>query len=329
VHSFGPFLDNENSRSRFSTFTVQDVEDPVQKFAQWSAGKWDVLHGYFGYQEQNGCYVGRDSLTCDQFVRFVRSLGFEGNAVRVFAEIHREGPQADRAKAGKINEKDEIEIDDEPERDEITLPQMQRFDRRCRQIISDLGKGDEGSSANRLVRLLKQHRGNLLRAWRMDLDIRGSGLVSFSDFTAACKTLGIANEAKQIWLSFRPLEKEKEGYRKHRGSSAPLMFSELDTEEATNVQQFAECLWNQFGLDLDKAWARIDMCGRKCVTMEEFVQGTKKLGFEGNAKLLFRGLDIGGLGRLWKNEFEYIKVLALSGMWKQHRHGGLRRRFAI
>jgi len=110
-----------------------------------------------------------------------------------------------------------------------------------------------------------------------------------------------------MWNSFRP-----------DGGCAPLAFSEFDAEEAATVDQFIECIWANFGFNLDRAWDVVDTSGRKMVTMDEWLAGMKCIGFQGNAKLIFRGLGVFGLGRLWRNEFDYAEVLSNASMRQQH-----------
>lgn len=301
VQSFGAFLDGDPSLDDLS---FQDLEDSVVAFARWAQGRWHILFSIFGYQDNKGVMVGRQKVKASDFVNFVRGQGFEGNAGRVFTEINKEGPHLDRSKLSE-----DADFDDD--RNDITMAQLVHFQQRAKALVEAMKVGDEGSPASRLTTLLRAKReGCLLRAWRRDLDVRGSGRVAFNDFMMACRRLGIPTEAKQIWSCFRP-DASKLG-----NSAVPLELADIDSEEAENVDKLAKCLWDNFGFDLDLAWAKIDLHGRKMVTLEEWVDGLTKMHFEGNAKAIFQGL--GNLGRLWRNDFEYMNVLSKVSMRAQH-----------
>jgi hypothetical protein len=115
------------------------------------------------------------------------------------------------------------------------------------------------------------------------------------------------NEARHIWDQLRPNVEDNASSSTFCGA-LPLELSDLDEKEAANVNQFAQDVWTYFGFDLDKAWACIDPYDRRVVSLDEFVEGVKGFGFEGNAKLIFRGLDSGGLGRLSRVDFDYMNV---------------------
>merc|ERR1719221_1827305 len=50
----------------------------------------------------------------------------------------------------------------------------------------------------------------------------------------------------------------------------------------------------------------MDVDGQNFMTLEDFQASLIALGFRGDARLLFRGLDVGGAGRIMRNEFSYI-----------------------
>jgi len=286
TQSFGPWMEGCHEPA--------DVEDSVRLFAVWAAGKWDMLHRLFKDKEASYVPLHKDKVTLSDFKHLLQYQGFEGNAVRVFWEIQRRGGH--QATINNHSGLHEEGIDPDAG---ITVAQMINFERRCQSMLPK--GGVEGSPISRLVKLLREKRGCVLRGWRLDLDVRLAGCVTHSDFVNACRKLNIPTEARHIWTSLRPDSKDK-------SSSKPLVLSELDTEEADNVNEFAQAIWVNFGLDLDKAWAVIDPCGRTVVSVEEFVYAVKSFGFGGSAKLLFRGLDSSGLGRLMRADFEYMNV---------------------
>ncbi|CAK0791676.1 unnamed protein product, partial [Prorocentrum cordatum] len=79
------------------------------------------------------------------------------------------------------------------------------------------------------------------------------------------------------------------------------------------------------GFDLDRLWSFLTTgiqgrAGKLYVTMHEFVRGSHTLGFGGNARLLFRGLDAEGRGQLWRRDLEALQLLAPRQHQAQH-HG--------
>jgi len=313
MESFGDFL--ETATRTADIFNTRDLEDPILAFAKWAGDDkggrypWDVMHSLFHPQEGTGCargmYSGRRKCRAAEFVNFVRSLGFEGNAIRIFAEIKRHGcPKPVHSKAAKraagIDDEDDALFD---ETDEISISQLQHFQKRLTKMLSDLKAADEGSPAARLIKMLREKRGCIFRAWRLDLDVHENGKIDWNDLVVACKNLGISKDLRHIWNSFRP-----------DGSSKPLELWEFDSEEAATVNHFMECIWATTGFDLDKAWDLIDAGGRKMVTMEEWLQGVKCIGFEGNAKVLYQGLGVFGLNHLWRTDFDYLEVLSNASL---------------
>lgn len=185
----------------------------------------------------------------------------------------------------------------------------------------------DDSPVTRFLASLREKRGTVMRAWLLDLDRRGCGRVSNADLAAACRALGYPKEVKLIWDGLR-----------REGTATSLRLHDLDAEEAANLDQFAEVLWVEAGLDLDRAWARIDPGNRMAVTAKEFESGVRRLGFQGNASLLFRGLDANGLGHLRRHDFDALERLVPASerlescnsqgvqdllSWARKMHGGI------
>lgn len=165
-----------------------------------------------------------------------------------------------------------------------------------------------GVPSSRFISLLREKRGTVLRAWRLEFDPMGRGQCARAEFAQTCRRLGFQpGEGQLFWAMLRP-----------DGSSAALRFHELDPEEAHNLQLLEEVLWEACGFDLDRAWAILDVGNRQSVTLEEFKAGLKKLGFTGNAKLLFMGLDSAGLGRLTRPDFDCVRRLSPALMQMSH-----------
>eukprot|EP00929_Paragymnodinium_shiwhaense_P020058 TRINITY_DN13495_c0_g1_i1.p1 TRINITY_DN13495_c0_g1~~TRINITY_DN13495_c0_g1_i1.p1 ORF type:complete len:1311 (-),score=200.88 TRINITY_DN13495_c0_g1_i1:116-4048(-) len=157
--------------------------------------------------------------------------------------------------------------------------------------------------AARFVEFLRQQRGSVLRAWRLDLDKTSQGWVTRANFAAACRSIGFGGEARQIWDSIRP-----------DGNSAPVRFHELDACEADNLERFAQLLSLRSGGDLGKAWSILDRGNRTYVSLPEFGKCLRELGFLGNVPFIFKGLDTHGQGQLKRRDFDYLKLLSPSFM---------------
>jgi len=145
---------------------------------------------------------------------------------------------------------------------------------------------------------LRQAHGTILRAWRMAIDVRGSGKVSYVDFVRQCCKFGTSVQSKQLWSALSPKGK-------------PLEFATLCPEEAANLESFSEVLRSQFGSNLKKAWEFLDSSHQNWVSLQEFSEAAEELKFSaGGAKLLFRGIDSSKLGRVCRGDLEYLVLVA-------------------
>jgi len=279
----------------------RELDADVLSFVDWATGHWELLRNFFTSEDKNQYIVkgaiGRRGLTCADWTRKLKALGFHGNAKSVFEEIahefkcDKEERRPERPLGASHNVRNTVFVES------ISLSQLMRFETRVVEYTASLATTHDNSAVSRFVKLLQQQRGCVLRAWRLDLDKRGTGRVAFADFTQACRQLGVPNQARLIWNSLRS-----------RDDSRPLEFADLGGEEAANLDALAETLWNTLGFDLEKAWLFMDMRGQQWLAVEEFEAGVRKLGFDGNARQLFRGLDTAGLGRVWRTEFDYIRL---------------------
>lgn len=269
-------------------------------WAQSIPSGWDQIHQMFvkeGANPAGGTHMddgnqGVRGITKRRWIRLLMGKGFtsEECAAEVFEEIAKEIRTDRKGKLGDLL--------DAPAETMITLPQLKRFERRMVSVNATLDARDHQSPAARFVKLLVKEKGSVLRAWRMDLDKRGTGRVAYTDFTNACRNLGVSSQGKLIWNNLR------------QDKVTPLEFHELDEKEASNLEDFAETLWSTVGFDLGKAWLFLDTNNQNYLSYEEFKGGVRKLGFEGDAKLLFKGLDSSGLGRVKREEFDYISKVS-------------------
>jgi len=330
--------DREASLPKVTPRAQRELSDDVLQFVDWACQQhhWEAMRDLFEAEDGNqyivqGAY-GRRGLNLHDWTHRLKSLGFDGNAKAAFDEMLREAKseQEEKQRVRKLKllgydgngnaHFDEVWEDSKSEQEEkqraraaiasgrgprytvfaetVSLFQLIRFQSRVQAYGASLSASHSNSAAGRFVKLLQQHRGSLLRAWRLDLDIRGSGKVAYVDFAHACRQLHIMSQARNIWSSLRA-----------KDNPHPLEFSELGSEEAANLDAFAEVLWNALGLDLDKAWMFMDINSQCWLSLEDFEAGARKLGFGGNARLLFKGLDSSGLGRVTRKDFEYLRLV--------------------
>jgi len=281
-----PLVSPQSTMSFWKTPSPKETDDDIQLYFRWAAGRVQTVHDLFRSYDASGRYTKFRNVTAREFVEYILWHGYEGNALHVFETIQLENTGLSK----------EVAVAGGGEFGEISLSQLQRFERRHTQ----LSRGAE-SPVVRFVKKLRRSRGCLLRAWRMDMDLRGAGLVAQADFIRACRRLGFSSEVTELWNSFRPGQ-----------GTAPLEFREFDGPEAMNLDRFAEALWSAVDFDLNKAWCCLDPHNRGVSTLKEFTDGARLLGFDGNAQLLFKGLDSSGLGKLKRHELLYLQVLTQS-----------------
>lgn len=99
----------------------------------------------------------------------------------------------------------------------------------------------------------------------------------------------------------------------------PLALCEVDSEVAATAQQFAEALLARAGFNMDDAWdllVRHDGVRGSVpdeVTPEQFRRCAESLGQPAAADRLFGGLAL-GQGRVWREDFEYLWLLAFRSL---------------
>lgn len=147
------------------------------------------------------------------------------------------------------------------------------------------------------LQFCRDRRGCGFRAWRLDIDLKGTNRVPYTDFTRNVMYMGLSlDEAMAVWHAYRP-----------RGQAeVPLHFHEFDPAEWANLNGFLELLWKDFNFDMDIIWSYFDTDGGGSVDFEEFEEGMKKIGFRGHVGRIFYGLDTAAGGRLWKETMHYL-----------------------
>lgn len=193
-------------------------------------------------------------------------------------------------------------------------PASPRSNSGSRSPSCDRGSRLNGESTDRLVApnfadYLFRRYGSTMAAWRVALDVHKKGRISYSDFTSACRSnLEMSWPGKLIWES---LGKDVFKF---------LEMHEISPEEGENLELFAELLWSRVGLDADRAWAALHPQKRMHLNFEDFKRGVTKLGYTGDAKILFRGLDSSRMGKVRASDIQYAIKISRVG---RERLGGL------
>jgi len=260
--------------------------DNVLKFCCWGKDHFTVLYELFRYPDTTGKYMSCRAVPVEEFAQYLGTSGFKGDCLSIIGEIYKSAPP------GAVQQMSHTSIG--APQYEITMPMLHKFIRDHQHLTEGL----EWSPVNEFKRDLLKQRGSYLRAWRLDIDVLNTGTVPYMKFIQACHKLQHGHHSQAIWNSFRKDE-----------TNAPLEFVDFAPEESANLDAFTQSLWVSVDFNMCKAWEVIDVTERLWVSEQEFVDGAKQLGFNGDARALYKGLDTYGHGRLWRREVEYLKIL--------------------
>jgi len=285
--------DESNSEDDEHYLVAQlEDKDEAQQFAAWASedNRWNefvkMFNNVSGAALVHGCHDRQETKKQD-FLRTCNTLHYSGNGSAVFNMIQSEcltmRERANRKKGG---------VDDR-----ISSRQFRNFERRAMQLIKQTNPSEGGSALSRLKDILVHKNGSLLRGWRLDIDVHGTGKVGEKVFGSSCRALGLLIPGKSIWNSLR------------KQNNDPLEFREVDQKEADNIDSFVQILWEADGANLEKAWQRMDPNNQNYLAQEEFESAARKMGFVGDPKMLFLGLKAAFTNRVTKSEFMYLGLI--------------------
>eukprot|EP00928_Gymnodinium_smaydae_P022946 TRINITY_DN19115_c0_g1_i1.p1 TRINITY_DN19115_c0_g1~~TRINITY_DN19115_c0_g1_i1.p1 ORF type:complete len:1410 (+),score=188.03 TRINITY_DN19115_c0_g1_i1:132-4361(+) len=166
-----------------------------------------------------------------------------------------------------------------------------------------------GEEESVLEKFLQSKRRSALRAWCLDFDPIGSGAVAIDDFIRICRCFSLDAETNGLI----------EGLISLRGLHAQLRFCEIAPFEAANLLAFARVLAASIKTeklpsrgDMGKAWQNLvsrSNCGNpRNLRLLEFERGATALGFSGDTKILFKGIDCCGQGAVSRHDFETLRL---------------------
>eukprot|EP00929_Paragymnodinium_shiwhaense_P037135 TRINITY_DN19836_c1_g5_i1.p1 TRINITY_DN19836_c1_g5~~TRINITY_DN19836_c1_g5_i1.p1 ORF type:complete len:933 (-),score=256.02 TRINITY_DN19836_c1_g5_i1:210-3008(-) len=249
-----------------------EFEGNARDFARWASHNWPALSELFIAQERRR----RPGVSADELERWLHMLGYVGDVGAVFMEISRERP---------------VRGDYDPS--VVTSAQFQCFRQRRDRIAL------EEFNAHLLRR-----RGSVLRAWKLDIDGYGSGVIEQVDFYKACRRVGYGNDILCVWDHIRMVTTDV-------GPQPTVSLENICLEEADNLQDFAELILERAKWSPKQAWQLLDDNGDDVITLSEFKQTCDDLGFQGDAELLFTGLASNAQGFLWQEDMDYLWTIAL------------------
>jgi Ca2+-binding EF-hand superfamily protein len=126
-----------------------------------------------------------------------------------------------------------------------------------------------------LKKVLIRKFGTISSAWRECLDIAGNGKVSFAEFGKQVRGIGFSGDIRQI---FSELDKDDSGL---------ITFNEIDSQWYSRISEFNELMLSKYGCYED-AWNALDRNQNSMVEASEFERLCSELGYQSDAKALFR-----------------------------------------
>jgi len=226
--------------------------------------------------------------TLEEFLGACRELGWSGNARKLFQFL-------DLNARGAVTV-DELEFLGMRRRVLATVSAKQRIlERQAKD------RAEAGAVMGRFRAFLGQKCGNLVRAWRTELDPAGDGKLQFTEFCGRCRQIGFLGNLKALWLS---LDVDDTGY---------VGLNDLDPEAIILFEDFKQLI-RVFFADVDAAWCSIlDPDGSGRSSCEEFIRACRMLGFRRDPKQLFRYLDVSAEGNLLLKDLQVLGLPRAKG----------------
>lgn len=147
--------------------------------------------------------------------------------------------------------------------------------------------------------ILLDEFGHYLKAWRRLLDLDSSNRCTWSEFKEACKKIGFSQDAAGAW---RALDEDLSGF---------ITLREIDKTSSESLADFKRWADGEFG-SVKTSYYVFDHDNSHSVSSREFRRCCSIYGYEGNAHLLFRVLDVEGNGSLGISEISFLDEWALT-----------------
>lgn len=141
---------------------------------------------------------------------------------------------------------------------------------------------------------LKRRYGNLVRAWRLSIDIEGTWKLSFNDFGPALRRLGFEGSIRQMW---QELDVDGDGI---------VTLAEFAPRLSELVVRFGQFLKERFK-GADEAWATFAPRGKRQLDLNEFTYACSAMGWTSDVQTLHNALDSSpGRGHITQRDFEWL-----------------------
>jgi len=252
-------------------------------------------------------------ISKEQFVEAMKAMEFQASAEKVFEYL-----DADHSGFISLDEIDEeaveiiksgdlelgLDIKVTVDMTSMTFDERQAFANRRNQAIGKQQKKNveeeerrkkaADARATNLVDLKKQLKviyGNLYRAWKVALDLDGSGKLSENEFMKALRDLGLFfGSLPDLWK-----ELQEDGF---------ISFDRFSPDDAKELNAFRECLLAKYP-SIARAWRfGLDKTKTNRLGKEEFVAAMGELGFAGNAARVYALLDNDNSGYITVEEVD-------------------------
>lgn len=281
--------------------------DKLHEFALWLSSDKDRRARIYDVMAQ------LSGLTCQQWTGQLTSRGYpkEEDLQVIFTEIVKESsfnangcwegaaPDDGGGGGGGGGNFGVGESDGEDLALVVIASQLDAFERRM-----SLVGAQAHSRGGRLLEVLLQRYGSSLIGWRRAVDKTLNGIVPYGQLVKSCRELDLTPQVPRLWEKVRA-----------EGRSA-LEFYDLDPEEGRGIEELADKLWNHFGLDIAKAWPFFDRNNQQYLSFDVFAERLQTLGFKGDVRTLFRGLDLSTVGRVKREDIEYaIRCSRVGRRW--------------
>lgn len=148
-----------------------------------------------------------------------------------------------------------------------------------------LAKEKGATDTDSLRRMLVRKYGTITAAWKHGIDIYGNGRVPFGEFCASMRRQGFTGNIQQVFIE---LDSDKKG---------AITLADMDIAASQMLEDFRKLLLDKFDGSYIKAWAAMDSNRNGVLEENELVEECEKLGYDGDAKLLFKYL-LDGPGKM-------------------------------
>jgi len=171
-------------------------------------------------------------------------------------------------------------------------------------LSSTRGRDGHGpASKDAFLKQLKHRYGNLPRAWRLVLDLDGSGSITYNEFAMACRNVGFEGSLKKLWQQF-----DDDG-------SGVISLFEVDPEAATLMHSFKHLLTKNHDT-AEAAWKTLDPMKKRGLNFKDFSQRAKALGLRASTtdlKNIFAYLTKDfGTGKVNIHDIEWLGIMNLG-----------------